>query len=266
MRQTADSGRRHSTSGMGRSTLGLLATTAALLSAPPALAGDFIFDTAANPTANPAGLIIGDWNYPMHRFEVTQPVTVGTVGGYFSNTTGSSKDIFSAIIQLSGPTDTPDSLGLTSPDVVARGLVTVGTTAGVYEGPLPVTLQPGWYALAFGTGAFGASSVPSLFGMGMLQHDVDLAPTQLAFVAIQPGHPTLQPQFVVVSLVVRFYAREGGVECPGDLNGDLAVDQQDLGILLAAFGVSGDGDLDGDGDTDQSDLGILLAAFGTSCE
>ncbi len=53
--------------------------------------------------------------------------------------------------------------------------------------------------------------------------------------------------------------------CPGDLNGDTVVDQSDLGILLAAYGVNGNGDLDGDGDTDQSDLGILLSHYGESC-
>jgi hypothetical protein len=50
---------------------------------------------------------------------------------------------------------------------------------------------------------------------------------------------------------------------PGDLNGDGAVDQSDMGILLAAFGVGSGGDVDGDGDTDQSDLGLLLAFYGT---
>ncbi|MCK4872312.1 MAG: VCBS repeat-containing protein [Phycisphaerales bacterium] len=51
----------------------------------------------------------------------------------------------------------------------------------------------------------------------------------------------------------------------GDLNGDGCVDQADLGILLAAYGISAEGDLDGDGDTDQADLGILLANYGAGC-
>jgi hypothetical protein len=52
---------------------------------------------------------------------------------------------------------------------------------------------------------------------------------------------------------------------PGDLNGDGCVDQADLGILLAAFGLDAGGDLDNDGDTDQADLGILLANWGAGC-
>jgi serine protease AprX len=55
------------------------------------------------------------------------------------------------------------------------------------------------------------------------------------------------------------------VDCVGDLNGDGSVGQDDLGILLGAYGNSADGDIDGDGDTDQADLGALLGAYGTDC-
>lgn len=60
--------------------------------------------------------------------------------------------------------------------------------------------------------------------------------------------------------------------CPGDADGDGAVGQSDLGLLLAAYGtVKGDpgysaaADQDFDGDVDQADLGILLAEFGSKC-
>lgn len=57
---------------------------------------------------------------------------------------------------------------------------------------------------------------------------------------------------------------------PGDLDGDCAVNIQDLGTLLSNFGVAsglayGDGDLDGDGGVGIGDLGLLLAAFGNNC-
>ncbi|MCK4871136.1 MAG: hypothetical protein KAS72_00255 [Phycisphaerales bacterium] len=50
-----------------------------------------------------------------------------------------------------------------------------------------------------------------------------------------------------------------------DLDGDGDVDQADLGILLASYGINGDGDIDGDGDTDQADLGILLSQYNMDC-
>ncbi|MFO0837227.1 MAG: hypothetical protein U1D55_01780 [Phycisphaerae bacterium] len=53
--------------------------------------------------------------------------------------------------------------------------------------------------------------------------------------------------------------------CAGDLNGDRAVNETDLGILLAAWLSGPGGDLDGDGDTDSSDLGILLANWDRVC-
>ncbi|MGP1345423.1 MAG: FG-GAP repeat domain-containing protein [Phycisphaerales bacterium] len=56
--------------------------------------------------------------------------------------------------------------------------------------------------------------------------------------------------------------------CPGDVDGSGAVDSDDLGILLSAFGsVCGGcaGHIDGDGDVDSDDLGVLLSAFGTVC-
>jgi hypothetical protein len=58
---------------------------------------------------------------------------------------------------------------------------------------------------------------------------------------------------------------EGAQNCPGDLDGDNDVDQADLAILLAAYGVNNSGDLDGDGDTDTADLAILLANWGATC-
>ncbi|MFG0252576.1 MAG: peptidylprolyl isomerase [Phycisphaerales bacterium JB038] len=54
------------------------------------------------------------------------------------------------------------------------------------------------------------------------------------------------------------------VACTGDLDGDLDVDQSDLGLLLASYEIDAGGDVDGDGDTDQSDLGLLLADWGCS--
>jgi len=56
--------------------------------------------------------------------------------------------------------------------------------------------------------------------------------------------------------------------CPGDLNGDGAVNLTDLATLLASFGGAGSaaqGDINGDGSVDLTDLATLLANFGVTC-
>ena len=55
------------------------------------------------------------------------------------------------------------------------------------------------------------------------------------------------------------------INCPGDFDGDLIVDQADLGHLLSHYGQGAGGDIDGDGDTDQADLGALLGNFNVNC-
>lgn len=49
--------------------------------------------------------------------------------------------------------------------------------------------------------------------------------------------------------------------CPGDLNGNGAIDGADLTLLVGAWGSAG-GDLTGDGQTDGADLSAMLGAWG----
>ena len=55
--------------------------------------------------------------------------------------------------------------------------------------------------------------------------------------------------------------------CLGDLNGDWAVDSDDLSLLIASFGLALEGgpDLNADGVVDQHDLGIMLMRLGSVC-
>jgi hypothetical protein len=168
-----------------------------------------LFDTASGPIPGGSRLIVGDYNWPFHRFQITQPTNQATVGGYFGNSTGASRTIFAAIVALSDSADNPDSLNLTTPDLLATTLIPLGTATQTYEsplGPLGLNLAPGWYALQFGTGAFGASSATSLFDLGLPSHSVDLDPSQLDWVAIQSGHPSLAPGYVAIGSPQRFFA------------------------------------------------------------
>ncbi len=59
--------------------------------------------------------------------------------------------------------------------------------------------------------------------------------------------------------------KNNGRRPPGDLNGDCAVNEADLGLMLAAWQIGAGGDVDDDGDTDESDLGALLSDWGANC-
>ncbi len=70
--------------------------------------------------------------------------------------------------------------------------------------------------------------------------------------------------------IVDIGAYEYPFTCPGDLNGDNAVDLSDLAGLLSRFGLTADGDaaaadLQPNGLVDLSDLATMLVVFGNAC-
>jgi len=76
------------------------------------------------------------------------------------------------------------------------------------------------------------------------------------------------PPVIIRKNIARWVAPPAPGCKSADFDGDGAITQADLGILLAAYNCPGpgcQGDADGDGDTDQADLGILLANFGQKC-
>ncbi len=177
---------------------------------------DVILDSAADPTLF-VRLIVGDFNWPFHRFEITQPTKLQRVGGTFTNAVDTDIDVFAAIVELSGPTDNPDSLDLTTPDLVTTTLMTVAPGTGFQTTALNQTLNPGWYALQFGNGAFGATSVPSLVDFGLPAHDIDLEPSQRSMIAIQVGHPSIPPSFSSSASPHRFFVEGRPVPEPSSL-------------------------------------------------
>jgi hypothetical protein len=87
--------------------------------------------------------------------------TITSIGGFISNGPGSEKTVLAAIVQLTGGTDLPDSIDLTSSNFLSTTLMNVGATCNLYQAATSLTLAPGWYALEFGTNAFGESSIPN---------------------------------------------------------------------------------------------------------
>ncbi|MCW5935560.1 MAG: hypothetical protein KIT45_14870 [Fimbriimonadia bacterium] len=86
----------------------------------------------------------------------------------------------------------------------------------------------------------------------------------LEHLAITPVDPTANVPFI-------FYLDDpevmGEESLPGDVNGDGCVNDEDLLLVLFAFGnLGGPEDLDGSGFVDDGDLLIVLFNFGTGCE
>lgn len=71
-----------------------------------------------------------------------------------------------------------------------------------------------------------------------------------------------------VDTIEEYYAWPvgGGVSCPGDANGDLVVDFDDLNIVLGAWNTSGPmGDVNDSGFVDFDDLNLVLSNWGIAC-
>ncbi len=170
------------------------------LFSPPAYAAT-ILDTASG-IGNLGGAILRDTNWPFHPFELTASTTIQQVGGYFSNNTTTSQVIFGAIISLTAADDLPDSVDFSTPDLIDTTLITIGTTDSIYLGNLALTLSPGFYALAFGTDAFGASSGIDNPFLTMPFHENDQHPL-FPYIALQSSHPT-GPDIVALNNTPRF--------------------------------------------------------------
>jgi len=115
--------------------------------------------------------------------------------------------------------------------------------------------------------ASGSFAAPSTPGMYQFRITNGVANTLDSVNAAPAFSPASAATVVMGSSTISFTV---GVDCPGDLDGDLDVDFADLATLLSHFGqatgASGaDGDIDGDADVDLADLAQLLANFGNVC-
>lgn len=112
------------------------------------------------------------------RFELMQPVVTTEIGGHFFSPSGG--DFFGAIIQLGDESDFPNSEDLSTPDVLGTTLMTFPVASAEVFGDLNLSLDPGWYALVFSSGRFGASG-----NGGMVLNNPDIGIP--SYIARQPG-------------------------------------------------------------------------------
>ena len=87
------------------------------------------------------------------RFQVAQPSITTQIGGHFVSPSGG--DFFGAIVALEDENDFPDSGDLSASDVLGHAELTFPVDSQEVFGDLSLFLDPGWYALVFGSGLFG---------------------------------------------------------------------------------------------------------------
>jgi hypothetical protein len=99
------------------------------------------------------GLAIFEGQFVGVRFRVPVDVTTTQIGGHF----GGPGSIFGAVVQLNSKFDFPDSLDLSTRDVLGATVLDLSMPTAEFKADLAVPLKPGWYALVFGAGLFGAT-------------------------------------------------------------------------------------------------------------
>ncbi len=114
------------------------------------------------------------------RFLVDRPVITTDVGGHFVKNLGADESFFGAIVALDDANDFPNSGDLSTPDVVGSTLLAFPELSDEVFGDLVRSLDPGWYALVFGSGLFGATGSGVAVRNGT---DID----DPAYIAFQPG-------------------------------------------------------------------------------
>ncbi len=116
------------------------------------------------PVSNVGGTEADFDFYSGFNIQVTTPVHVTDIGGHFYDfsTTGNGK-IFGAIVPVTSITAPPASPTLSS-GVLGTTLITLPTpgTSNNVSGALPLDLAPGFYAVLFGSGKFGATATDSI--------------------------------------------------------------------------------------------------------
>jgi hypothetical protein len=122
------------------------------------------------PFSNQGALTLGVFQYIGCRFHLDQPVLVDHIGGGIGDAGFLDPTIFGAIAQLSSAAGFPDGHPSDFQPVAATTFKTLAVPGGGVGDelfPLGVILQPGDYALIFGSGRFGTAIFPALPAAGI---------------------------------------------------------------------------------------------------
>jgi hypothetical protein len=123
-----------------------------------------LYSNAKPGSPESVGLVLGNAQLVGMRFQLSSSAIIDGIGGNIQvlNTVG-NESIFGTLVRLTDMSDYPDSIDLSTPDVLAT--ITFGANAGFTDLTIPIaplTVQPGDYALVFGSGLFGATGIGSM--------------------------------------------------------------------------------------------------------
>ena len=134
--------------------------------------GGLLYESAiSGPTGQTSGggVITDDRFFSGQTFFVDQAWDVTAVGAHLR---GGSGSVFAALATVDSKFDTPSPTDLSGTDVLTTTLVQLSLTGSDnVSGPVDLRLEPGWYALVFGSGKFGATSS---FGSGLLSNNTPI--------------------------------------------------------------------------------------------
>ncbi len=111
------------------------------------------------------------------RFELNQPALTSDIGGHFVARPGVGGSFFGAVVELADENDFPDSGDLSTPDVLGHATLNFPEPSSEANGTLELFLDPGWYALVFGSGLFSSGGS----GAAVLNNSDINAPDYFAF-------------------------------------------------------------------------------------
>jgi hypothetical protein len=243
-------------------------TLAFVLLARVALAQTSLESATLGTTGWIGGTSITDQQFVGWRFQVDQTFRVAEVGGHLLGFTspGDEGPIFGALIRLNSLDSFPVGAPLLPTEVVASALFSPPFPSDEILVPLSATLEPGAYALVFGSGLFGAT------GSGAIHNgpdQQDIPPTTLdSYIfwgvpspGVQPlwrGQLASQMRFIVRSAADR---DQDGIDDEHDLCPYYASPDQTDTDEDGRGNVCECGDQDGDGRNTVADLVAINQAI-----
>lgn len=178
-----------------------------------------LYESAAlGPTGGNTGFNV-DSQFLGVRFQVNSPVVTTEIGGHFSG----SGNFFGAIVQLSDFSDFPDSLDLSTSDVLGHALLTFPALSAEVTADLSVDVAPGTYGLVFGSVLFGAT------GAGVANsNNNDIGSPSWFFRDSTPPPPQWKE---ALESGTRFFVKAAVPEC--DFDGDFACGLSDVNMMFS---------------------------------